>query len=185
MVIKPLIIVSEKRIVFNPVNGILPIQGENKNCYCPLCGGLLKYRDRRRRICRMEGGKTYHCMVRRLWCSHCCRLHTELPQDLSPNKHYVNAAVEDVLDGVTSEEDPLTADGPSAQTMYRWRKWFRKNLERIHGGIRHAYTEAQDTELSPDFASATLEKWRSEGSGWLCRALACVYNFGGFLVPFY
>jgi hypothetical protein len=69
--------------------------------------------------------------------------------------------------------------------MYRWRKWFRKNLERIHGGIRHAYTEAQDTELSPDFASATLEKWRSEGSGWLCRALACVYNFGGFLVPFY
>lgn len=178
-------IVSEKRIILNPVNGILPVEGENKNCYCPHCGGLLKYRDSRLRICCVEGGKTYHCVVRRLRCRHCGRLHTELPQDLSPNRHYINTAVEDVLDEVTSEEDPLTADGPSAQTMKRWRQWFRRNFERILGCIRHAFAQAQDTELPPDFASATLKKWRNDGPGWLYPAMACVYNFGGFLVPFY
>lgn len=133
----------------------------------------------------MEGGKTYHCVVRRLKCTKCGKLHTELPRDLTPYKHYVTDAIEDVVDEVTSEQDPLTADGPSNETMKRWRKWMRENYARIQGFIRNAKAATTDEDLPFDFGSSTLARWRSEGHGWLYKVMACVYNFGAFLAPFY
>ena len=42
---------------------------------CPVCGNLLKYRDRRQRIIRTEDGRTLWCTVRRFKCTNCNRLH--------------------------------------------------------------------------------------------------------------
>lgn len=89
------------------------------------------------------------------------------------------------MDEITTEQDPLTADGPSNLTMKRWRKWMRKNLDRIHGLIRNAHAKAADKELSFDYGSSVLAEWRDDGHGWLYKVMVCVYNFGAFLAPFY
>ena len=61
-------------------------------------------------------------MVRRLKCTRCDRIHTELPYEVVPYKHYMRTVIEDVLDGVVDEKDPAAASGPSDLTMWRWRR---------------------------------------------------------------
>ena len=152
---------------------------------CPVCGNLLKYRDRRQRIIRTEDGRTLWCTVRRFRCTNCNRLHTEIPKQLTPYKHYQTSSIEDVIDGVTDESDPATADGPSEQTMKRWRRWFSSNKDRLHGYIRNTQQKILEQPLPPDYGSSYLKSARKNGAGWLHHVLCFVYNLGGFLIPYY
>ena len=58
---------------------------------------------------RIAGGGKEWCLIRRLKCSNdkCRRLHNELPDFLCPYKHYDAGLIEDVADGVVSEEDTV------------------------------------------------------------------------------
>ena len=133
---------------------------------CPVCGNLLKYRDRRQRIIRTEDGRTLWCTVRRFKCTNCNRLHTEIPKQLTPYKHYQTSSIEDVIDGVTDESDPATADGPSEQTMKRWRRWFSSNEDRLHGYIRNTQQKILHGNLC------------------ICHGLRCRFLFNRMLVSF-
>ena len=77
---------------------------------CPCCGSPLKYRDSRRRVHKIAGGDKEWYLIRRLKCTgdKCGRLHNELPDCICPYKHYDAGLIEDVADGVVSEEDTLT-----------------------------------------------------------------------------
>ena len=96
---------------------------------CPCCGSPLKYRDSRKRVHRIAGGGKEWYLLRRLKCSNgkCRRLHNELPDCICPYKHYDAGLIEDVADGVVSEEDTETEDYPCEGTMKHWRWWLRMN----------------------------------------------------------
>ena len=86
---------------------------------CPCCGSPLKYRDSRKRVHKIAGGGKECYLIRRLRCSSdkCRRLHNELPDCMCPYKHYDAGLIEDVVDGVVSEEDTETEDYPCEGTI--------------------------------------------------------------------
>ena len=46
--------------------------------------------------------------VRRLRCDRCKRLHSELPDILTPRKHYATEIIENVVDDVSTPDDETT-----------------------------------------------------------------------------
>lgn len=88
----------------------------NEKLCCPDCGGQLKVRDSKRRIVKDETGEQYIFMLRRLYCSQCKKLHTEMPDFMEKFKHYSKNVIESVLNG---ECDFCTADD---STIRRWKK---------------------------------------------------------------
>lgn len=177
-------ILTETRISRNSNNTISMIYDE-KPKLCPVCGKILHYRDKRRRIIKTSKGETFWCIVRRFKCVSCNRLHTEIPEQLTPYKHYEASAIEDVLDDITDESDPVTVDGPSEQTIKRWRWWFTSNKNRLCGYIRSSQQKILEKSLPSEYGISYLKTVRERGAGWLHHVLCFVYNLGGYLVPFY
>lgn len=142
------------------------------------------YRDMVKRIHRIEGGKTEWYMINRMRCTNedCRRYHRQLPDCMVKFKHYSSETIEDVLDGVISEEDPL--DGPGKQTMQNWREWFRINETNLEGQIRSAGYRILD--LGYEFlrsSESLLGKIReSISNGWLGSVCRMVINSGGDLL---
>ncbi len=68
---------------------------------------------------KIAGGGKECYLIRRLRCSSdkCRRLHNELPDCMCPYKHYDAGLIEDVVDGVVSEEDTETEDYPCEGTI--------------------------------------------------------------------
>lgn len=155
---------------------------------CPCCGSPLKYRDSRRRVKRKAGGGKEWCLIRRLKCSNdrCRRLHNELPDCMCPYKHYDAGLIEDVVDGVVSEEDIETEDYPCSGTMKHWRWWSQMNEKNMEGQIRQAAHRFLD--LDEKFLKSRdplLEKLKERISpGWLKAAVRAVYNSGGRIEPY-
>jgi hypothetical protein len=87
---------------------------------CPLCGGEVKYRDRKKRGLKDNLGKKTQCLLRRMLCKMCNVLHTEIPDIIQPFKHYDSCTIQNVLDG-SSEALQCDAD---ASTMRRWTEEF-------------------------------------------------------------
>ena len=109
---------------------------------CPDCGEELRYRDRRRRVHRLAGGRKEYYLIRRLYCSHCRKLHVELPDCMVPHKHYDAGIITDVLDGKITQDSLECEDYPCAATMVRWIRWFQENLANIEGHLRRALEAA-------------------------------------------
>lgn len=91
--------------------------------------------------------------------------------------------IEDVLDGVISEESAETEAGPSEMTMKRWRSWYQKNVQRILGYIRAARHRSYGSAAETGSGESLLARLRLEGQGWLSAVCVIVYNTGGFLAP--
>ena len=77
---------------------------------CPVCQGTLKPRDTRLRIWCEEGHDVFRIKV--------CRLHTELPDCLSPYKHYTSETIEGVLDGVVTPHDETSESYPCEAILF-------------------------------------------------------------------
>ena len=155
--------------------------------HCPFCGGLLKKRDKRLRIHRLAGGETEWYQINRLKCSNeeCGRLHNELPDFISPYKHYDTQLIEDVVDGFISEEDVKCEDYPCEQTINHWKYWLRMNEDHIDGEMKSTADRLLDLDI--EFARSTdhlLKELRLKvSSGWLKIVNWFLYNTGGGLVP--
>lgn len=154
---------------------------------CSCCGNPLKYRDRRRRVHKIAGGRKEWYLIRRLKCSNarCRRLHNELPDCMCPHKHYDAGLIEDVVDGVVSEEDRETEDYPCEGTMKHWRWWARMNEKNMGGQIRlaaHRYLGFDEKFLKSGYS--LLEELKERISpGWLKAATRAIYNSGGRIEP--
>ena len=149
---------------------------------CPLCGGVLKYRDSRLRIRRKEGGGKEHLMIRRLRCSQCGHYHNELPDCLVPHKHYEAEVISGVIDGIVTSEDEDSEEFPSLQTMLRWIRWFQMNLSNIEGFLRSTGYRILRLGEGLLFSNASLlDAIRNAYQNWLEQVLRIIYNGGGFL----
>ena len=152
---------------------------------CPKCRGQLEYRDRKRRIMRLEGAEKQWILIRRFRCTGCCRYHNELPDCLVPFKHYKTEIIAGVLDGIVTPEDLDSEDYPCMDTMLLWLCWFQLNQERIEGYLRTIAYELSDGKLSVLHSDLSLLKWfRLHARNWLERIIHSIYNSGGFLVSF-
>ena len=154
-----------------------------EDCRCPCCGSGLKYRDQRLRVHKVAGGKKEWYLVRRMKCTNdkCRKLHTELPDCMCPYKHYDAGLIEDVVDGVVSEEDRETEDYPCEGTMKHWRWWARMNAANMEGQMKSA--AQRFLELTDAFLwgrDSLLEGLKERISpGWLKAAMRFIYNTGG------
>lgn len=147
----------------------------------------MKRRDKRRRIHRLSGGKTEWYLINRLKCTgeNCGRLHNELPECLSPYKHYDTQLIEDVLDGVVSEEDTECEDYPSEQTMNHWRYWLQQNEKHIDGQLKSTGDRLLDLGIEfARFTDSLLKELKKRISpGWLKLINRFLYNTGGGWIP--
>lgn len=137
---------------------------------------------------RKAGGDKEWYLIRRLKCSNgkCGRLHNELPDCIFPYKHYDAGLIEDVAEGVVSEEDMETEDYPCEGTMKHWRWWLRMNEKNMEGQIRaaaHRFLDMDGRFLKS--GSSLLGELRERISpGWLKAAVRAIYNSGGRIEPY-
>ncbi len=83
---------------------------------CPACGGILKYRDtKKRKVIDVEGCVCiYH--LRRLKCVACGVQHTEFPSTIIPHRQYSKAVIENAVRGLPD------GCGAETSTINRWKK---------------------------------------------------------------
>lgn len=120
--------------------------------------------------------------IRRLRCSSCDSIHTELPDIVAPYKHYKTEVICGVIDGIITPDDEDSEDFPSVSTMKSWLNWFWFNLSQIEGYLRnvgYSILKLKSEILSSD--SSLLEAIRNKYQDWLERILRIIYNSGGFI----
>ena len=83
---------------------------------CPKCGALMSGYDHRKRTVIGSDGERRIFLLRRLRCSECRRIHSEIPDSLFPYKHYETDVIEAVKNGDVSS---CPADD---STIRRWRE---------------------------------------------------------------
>ncbi|MDD4238470.1 MAG: DUF6431 domain-containing protein [Desulfotomaculaceae bacterium] len=143
---------------------------------CPCCSGPLKAIGSRQRKYINGTGDTIVLVIRRLRCSHCGRLHHELPDILIPYKRYGNESVEAVVTG----EGALTVTADES-TIGRWRNWFFELVDYFLGclksiAIRYGKESVENASYVP---KSTLQRiWHHVGDapGWLARIVRSVAN---------
>lgn len=151
---------------------------------CPDCGGELRHRDWRPRIVKWYNGKEQRLLIQRLQCPKCHHLHNELPDIITPHKHYATELIENVVDEVSTPDDESTLCSPSERTMERWKQWIRQNRAQIDGHLRSVGVRL--FELSYEFLNSDkplLEELQSYGAGWLPLIIHMIYNSGGRILP--
>ena len=129
-------------------------------------------RDSRDRVCQHADGIRRVYRLRRLYCKHCRKTHTELPDFMQPFKRYVANVVEAVVDG-RSETCPA-----EESTMRKWRRWFvthKTMLEARFWALKQSLDGVVLSVLSP---RSLLQEIRSTGIGWLSRLTRQLVNFG-------
>lgn len=146
--------------------------------YCPHCGSDLHYRDTCLRIWLKEGHERRTIAIRRLKCQKCGTLHRELPDLLTPYKHYETELISGVLDGVVGPEDVLS-DLPCETTMHNWHHWLMANELRIDGFLRSEGSRLPGfTEELLMAGMSLLKQLRSSCPGWL----EAIYS-ASFIIP--
>jgi len=87
---------------------------------CPVCGGILKYRDTRKRKVIDAEGRICNYHLRRFKCLACRTQHTELPDTILPHRRYSKAMIDNAL------QDNLDGCGAENSTINRWKKAYSK-----------------------------------------------------------
>ena len=118
------------------------------------------------------GGERKLYMINRLQCTNegCRKLHRQLTDGMIKFKQYAAEVIEDVIDGVISEEDGLK--NPCDGTIKHWRWWFSHNEEQIEG-----FESGSAKRMG-----LLLDEIREKISpGWLGKVCRIVNNIGGAL----
>lgn len=147
---------------------------------CPDCGGELRHRDWKPRIVKWYNGRKQHLLIQRLQCVKCHHLHNELPDIITPHKHYAAEVIENVVDEVSTPDDESTLCSPCERTMERWKQWIRLNKTQVDGHLKSVGTRLFG--LSREFLNSDkslLDELRSFGAGWLSIITHVIYNSGG------
>ena len=154
-----------------------------ENPICPHCKSVLRYRDRRNRIMKWYNGEKKTVSVRRLRCDRCKRLHTELPDILTPRKHYATEIIENVVDDVSTPDDETTECFPCERTMQRWKDWIQCNKLQIDGYLKSVGSKVSSSgEELLKSGDSLLRKLRDKGADWLAIISRAIYNTGGSLL---
>ena len=129
------------------------------------------------------GGERKLYRINRLQCTNerCRKLHRQLTDGMIKFKQYAAEVIEDVIDGVISEEDGLK--NPCDGSMKHWRFWFLYNKEQMEGFLHSAGYRLHGFESGlRKTAGSLLEEIRENISpGWLGTVFRIVNNIGGAL----
>ena len=121
-------------------------------------------------------------MIRRFRCETCHSYHNELPDCLTPYKHYETEVISGVLDEIVTPEDVDSEAYPSIQTMQRWLLWLQINLANIEGCLRNIGDSVLRLGEGILFSKVSLlEVIRKKYQDWLEIILRLIYNSGGSL----
>lgn len=119
--------------------------------------------------------------VRKCTNESCRKCHRLLPDELLPYKHYESDLIEAVIDGVVGEDDEALEEGPSPETMKRWREWWEKLKAEAEGRIRSAAYRILDLSEqflgSQDSLLGRIKERLVEG--WLAATIKIMCNSGG------
>lgn len=110
-----MIITHYYEIVFDDAKKLYKIKNKQAPV-CPDCGSIMSGYDSQRRKIIGSDGNSYNFLLRRLECSLCERLHTEIPDIIEPGKHYSADVIRRARIGDFKE---CPADD---STIRRWRK---------------------------------------------------------------
>jgi len=158
-----------------------------EDCVCPVCRSPLCKRDKKKRVHKIQGGIKEWYIINRLKCTNvkCKKLHNELPDFISPYKHYGAELIEDVVDEIITSDDLGTENYPCQDTMNHWKFWIALNEDNINGQIKStAYSLfGLSTEFLKSKGSLLKELRKKISPGWLSVANRFIYNSGGRLDP--
>ena len=127
-------------------------------------------------------GEKRVCSIRRLKCERCQRLHSELPDVMTPHKHYATEIIENVVDGVSTPDDLSTEDYPCERTMQRWKDWIQHNQQQIDGQLKSIVSCISSSGYKLlENGDSLLQKLREEGAGWLSAINRTIYNTGNWI----
>lgn len=87
---------------------------------CRSCGGEMRKYDEVNRIVRSTGGEVTWVKITRVRCVDCHILRRELPDYLTPFKHYDCEIINGVLEGHITTETYGYENYPCEKTMERW-----------------------------------------------------------------
>ena len=158
-----------------------------EDCTCPDCGSPLCRRDKRLRVHKKAGGIKEWFKINRLKCTNenCQKLHNELPDCLSPYKHYDAELIGEVVDEVITADDLETENYPCEDTMKHWKHWIRLNETNINGQMKS--TTCRFLDFGCEFLKSTdslLQELKKRISpGWLSVVNRFIYNSGGRIDP--
>jgi len=144
---------------------------------CPCCGEQLAVIGSRKRKYKNSDGQTKVLIIRRLRCTHCRRIHHELPDCLVPYKRYESACIESVILKVPGSLD-VAADNA---TLYRIRMWFNTLLPYLLGclniiAIRLGQAPVEEQSVSSQSAHQRIGFYVGNASGWLARIVRPIAN---------
>ncbi|MFZ3131215.1 MAG: DUF6431 domain-containing protein [Desulfosporosinus sp.] len=144
---------------------------------CPCCGEQLSVIGSRQRKYKNSDGETKVLIIRRLRCTHCRRIHHELPNCLVPYKRYASACIERV---VLKDSKSLDIAVDEA-TLYRMRRWFNSLLPYLLGclnaiAIRLGQTPVDELSITSQSAHQRMGHYVGNEPGWLARIVRPIAN---------
>jgi hypothetical protein len=160
----------------NDVYSVVPDEADEtrSEARCPLCGGLVTYRDSKRRDSKNLAGEIRHFSLRRLFCAKCEKLHTEIPSIIQPYKHYDSKTIQSVLDG-SAEAGACVADD---STIRRWKADFAETEPDITLRLASIYARAAYGTAPILSPGMPLVDVRANIERWLAFVMALLINSG-------
>ena len=157
------------------LNRVFSVRSGEQNP-CPCCGDRLKVIGSRKRKYINGIGEKMVLVIRRLQCTHCSKVHHELPDILTPYKRYGSESIEAVVSG----ESELTVAADES-TISRWRTWFKEISNYLASAlvsiaIRYCLQSVVGESNLPQ--SPLQRIWHHVGNAphWLARTVRPVVN---------
>lgn len=129
-------------------------------------------RDSKNRRVIKSCGEIRVYRIRRLRCIDCNKLHCELPDVITPFKHYAAKVVEGSLDE-TMDHCPA-----SNSTMHRWRRWLKDRRNQLSSALASLKSWLHDEHPPLINHFSLLDTLIEIGTGWLAVATKLLINSG-------
>ncbi|HRC96061.1 MAG TPA: DUF6431 domain-containing protein [Coprothermobacter proteolyticus] len=151
------------------------VRSEEQNP-CSCCGGSMKVIGSKRRKYINGIGEQVVLVIRRLQCSHCAKVHHELPDILIPYKRYGSESIEAVVSG----ESELTVAADES-TVNRWKRWFEDISNYLASAlvsiaIRYCLNSVGDESDLPQSPLQRIWQLVGDSPHWLARTVRPVAN---------
>ena len=131
----------------------------------------------RERKVRRDDGETERYVIRRLRCTHCRKIHHELPGFIIPYKRYDANVIEE---GIWPSE-PLVLPVDES-TLYRWKQWFQELVDYWFFICQSLLIQYSKKPPMDDLSSHSLPvhkrigQWFGREPGWLGKLVHPVAN---------
>ena len=168
-----MVMVSSFKLECNTETGIYTIISLATSI-CPLCAGFLKHRDRKPRDVKNLIGEVRHFSLRRLLCTACEKLHTEIPDIIQPFKHYDSETIQNVIDNTELSKDCVADDS----TISRWKASFAEAVPDIEQRLASVHARETDEKLPLVSPYLTFAAIGATAERWLALVMLLLINSG-------